>query len=152
MEMNYINEINAFYQRQETNPVSAHAMNLWHTLLHVNYGSGWKKQFTVMVAVLCSKGNLSINKFKRARRELQDKGYITYQSQQGKENQSAIYEIISSVKLIQDSHDDPNNHSHKEILPDWFINQHQVKKQTTDPVADAKVRLELQKIIAKYVR
>jgi len=94
--MNYIKEINAFYQRQETNPLSSHAANLWHTLMHVNNRAGWKKTFTVAVSVLCSKGNLSNSTFKRARIELHDKGYIHYKSRRG--NQAAIYEITSLVE------------------------------------------------------
>src|SRR5690625_2872890 len=104
--MNYIKEINAFYQRQETNPLSSHAANLWHTLMHVNNRAGWKRTFTVAVSVLCSKGNLSNSTFKRARTELHDKGYIHYESRRG--NQAAIYQIISLVEPAINKSDDGN--------------------------------------------
>lgn len=34
--MNYIREINAFYDRMEQEPLSGSAVSLWHTLLHIN--------------------------------------------------------------------------------------------------------------------
>lgn len=101
--MNYIREINAFYQWQETNQLSSSGANLWHTLMHVNNRAGWRKKFTVPVSVLCSKANLSNSTFKRARRELRDKGYIRYESQAG--NRSAIYEIISLVESNPEQND-----------------------------------------------
>lgn len=100
MVMNYIKEINAFYQRQETNPVSANAANLWHTLMHVNNRAGWVRQMTVAVSVLCCKSQLSESAFKRARKELHEKGYIHYESRGG--NQSAIYQIMSSEVIYKD--------------------------------------------------
>src|SRR5690625_2701842 len=100
MVMNYIREINAFYQRQETNPVSANAANLWHALMHVNNRAGWVRQMTVAVSVLCCKSQLSESAFKRARKELHEKGYIHYESRGG--NQSAIYQIMSSEVIYED--------------------------------------------------
>lgn len=98
--MNYIKEINSFYQRQETNPLSSSAANLWHTLMHVNNRAGWKNKFTVAISVLCCKANLTNSTFKRARTELRDKGYIRYESQRG--NRSAIYRIVSLEQSTAD--------------------------------------------------
>src|SRR5690625_2123242 len=103
MVMNYIKEINAFYQRLETNPVSANAANLWHTLMHVNNRAGWVRQMTVAVSVLCCKSQVSESAFKRARKELHEKGYIHYESRGG--NQSAIYQIMSSEVMYEDEDD-----------------------------------------------
>lgn len=99
--MNYIKEINAFYQRQETNPLSSHAANLWHTLMHINNRAGWKKTFTVAVSVIRYKSGLSDSTFKRARTELHEKGYIRYESRRG--NQAAIYEMISLGHLDENN-------------------------------------------------
>ncbi|MBP1971347.1 hypothetical protein J2Z83_003486 [Virgibacillus natechei] len=74
--MNYIKELNAFHNRLETNPLSASAANLWHVLMHVNNKPGWLKEFTVAVSVLCAKAALTESTFKRARAELDEKGYI----------------------------------------------------------------------------
>lgn len=94
-KMNYIKEVNAFHNRLETNPLSTAAANLWHVLMHVNNRAGWLEEFTVAVSVLCAKASLTESTFKRVRAELQEKGYIRYQSRGG--NQAAIYQIISLV-------------------------------------------------------
>lgn len=102
--MNYIKEINAFYQRQETNPLSSSAANLWHTLIHVNNRCGWRETFTVAASVLCTKASLSSSTFKRARKELYEKGYIQYESRGG--NRAAKYKIVSLVSATMDPKDD----------------------------------------------
>ena len=89
--MNYIKEMNAFYNRLETNGLSASAINLWYALMHINNRAGLLEE----VAVLGVKTSLSESALKRARMELQEKGYIRYRSQGG--NRAAIYEIISLV-------------------------------------------------------
>jgi len=91
--MNYLKEINAFYDQCETNSLSGAAILLWHSLMQVNNRARWKKKFTAPMGLLCHKSRLSASSFKRARKELSEKGYIHYESQRG--NQSAIYEIVS---------------------------------------------------------
>lgn len=93
--MNYIKEINAFYLEIETNPLSTGAGMLWHTLLHINNRAHWVEEFSVAAAVVCYKSGLSNSSFKRARTELQKKGYIAYRSRGTK---APIYRMISLVK------------------------------------------------------
>lgn len=98
--MNYLKEINAFFKLQETNPVSLAAANLWHTLMHINNGIGWREKFSSPVSVLGYKASLSDSSFKRARTELVEKGYIVFESQGGRK--AAIYQIISLVTSMMD--------------------------------------------------
>ncbi|WP_158591754.1 DnaD domain-containing protein [Oceanobacillus halophilus] len=91
--MNYIKELNAFSVKQETNRLSLGAANLWHVLMAINNRAGWVKEFTVAMSLLCYKAVLSESTCKRARTELQEKGYIRYQSRGG--NQAAVYSMIS---------------------------------------------------------
>ncbi|WP_373893765.1 DnaD domain-containing protein [Virgibacillus sp. CBA3643] len=93
-KMNYIKELNAFHNQQETNPLSAIAANLWHVLMHVNNRTGWLETFTVAVSVLCVKASLTESTFKRARAELRDKGYIRFYS---RGDQAARYEMIALI-------------------------------------------------------
>lgn len=93
--MNYIQEINAFYVRLETNPLTASAANLWHTLMHVNNRANWINEFSVAAVVLCTKSGLPNSTFKRARAELKEKGYITFTSRGTK---APIYRMISLVR------------------------------------------------------
>ncbi|MGJ9459599.1 DnaD domain-containing protein [Oceanobacillus sp. CF4.6] len=95
--MNYIKQVNAFYNHLETNPLSASAANLWHVLIHVNNRAGWRQEFTAAMPMLCYKANLTDSTFKRARRELQEKGYIRVTSRGG--NRAASYQIISLDRM-----------------------------------------------------
>jgi DnaD/phage-associated family protein len=89
--VNYLKELNAFYDRLETNPLSTSAIALWHSLMHINNKAGWVDEFAVAASVLCIKSGLKDSMFKKARNELSQKEYITFKSRGG--NQSAIYQI-----------------------------------------------------------
>ncbi|WP_087974845.1 DnaD domain protein [Oceanobacillus rekensis] len=102
--MNYIRQVNAFYTQLETNPLTATAANLWHVLMHVNNRAGWKEEITVAMSVLCSKANLTESTFKRARKELQKKGYICVKSRGG--NQAAAYQIVSLDGMMSQGNDE----------------------------------------------
>jgi DnaD/phage-associated family protein len=78
--MNYIKEINSFYDLMEREPMSASAVNLWHTLLHINNKAAWIQEFTVPATVLKLKGGLADSSFKRGRKELVERGLIECQS------------------------------------------------------------------------
>lgn len=95
--MNYIREINSFYDWLETNSVSDSAINLWHGLLHVNnkasYGTEWKEEFTVAISTLMVKTSLSKSSIIRARNQLKQCGRIDFRERKG--NQSAVYRIIA---------------------------------------------------------
>src|SRR5699024_10568670 len=92
--MNYIQEINAFYTRKQTNPLSGSAATLWHALMHVNNRAHSVKEFSVSASVLCSKSGLPLSTFKRARAELCEKGYILHQSRGTK---APVYQMVSLV-------------------------------------------------------
>ena len=97
--MNYIREINAFYDWLETNRLSLSAIALWHALMHINNKAAWTDEFAVAISVLCVKTGLSPRGVTEARNELKNKGRITWQSRKG--NQSAIYRIISLSEELQ---------------------------------------------------
>jgi hypothetical protein len=97
--LNYIREINAFYDWLETNRLSLSAIALWHALMHINNKAAWTDEFAVAVSVLCVKTGLSPRGVTEARNELKNKGRITWQSRKG--NQSAIYRIISLSEELQ---------------------------------------------------
>ncbi|WP_269410329.1 DnaD domain-containing protein [Lentibacillus daqui] len=91
--MNYIKEINAFYDRLEREPLSASAINLWYTLMHINNKAMWAETFTASATVLRFKSGLKESSFKRARAELKEKGYIDYVSRP--RNQAPVYRMVS---------------------------------------------------------
>lgn len=108
--MNYIKEMNAFHIRQETEPLTIAAAYLWIVLMDINNRAGWKKQFSVAATLLCAKTTLKEGTFKRARKELQEKGYIHVLSQGA--NRAAVYQMISLQKTtvkVNETNDDRTN-------------------------------------------
>ncbi|MBM7571392.1 hypothetical protein [Aquibacillus albus] len=73
-------------------------------MIHINNKAGWKKQFTVAASVLRVKTNLTESSFKRARKELEEKGYISVLSRGG--NQAPIYQLTSLSSILDHSTDD----------------------------------------------
>ncbi|MGP4060998.1 DnaD domain protein [Halobacillus sp. H74] len=94
--MNYLKEINAFHDEVELNSLSASASLLWYVLMQFNNKTGWKKEFTVPTAAILVKSGLSESTFLRARKELEEKRYILFQS--GSRHQTPGYQMISQVK------------------------------------------------------
>lgn len=111
--MNYIQEINQFYIRTETNPVSPGAGILWYALMHVNNRTKWSSEFSVPASVLSAKSSLSVSALKRARKELVEKGYIIVTSRGTK---APLYKFNSAGEVTQ--------------VPDQVTDDNQAKDQT----------------------
>ena len=103
-DMNYIREINAFYDWLETNELSTSAISLWYALMHINNKTGWKNEFTVALSVLSIKSGLSPRAVTNARKELAEKGRIKWESRNG--NQAAQYTVNSLVEELQEIYAD----------------------------------------------
>ena len=103
--MNYIKQVNAFYDRLELNPLNSSEIALWHGLMRVNNKTAWSNKFTVASSTLCKysgiKDTSKSSTFYNARNGLEQKGYITWQSRKG--NQAAEYSIINLSTLFVDS-------------------------------------------------
>ena len=108
-DMNYIREINAFYDWLETNKLSTGALSLWYALMHINNKTGWKNEFTVPISVLSVKTGLSPRAVTNARKELADVGRISWESKDG--NHAAQYRINSLVEQLQALYADSSSHS-----------------------------------------
>jgi len=103
-DMNYIREINAFYDWLETNELSTSSISLWYALIHINNKTGWKNEFTVALSVLSIKSGLSPRSVTDARKELTEKGRIKWESRNG--NQAAQYTVNSLVGELQELYAD----------------------------------------------
>ena len=90
--MNYIQQINNFYDRLETNPLSGNAINLWHALMATANKAGWINKYAVAISILEVKTSLNKKAIERARNELAIRGYIVWNKRGG--NQSAEYTLI----------------------------------------------------------
>lgn len=93
--MNYLLQINAFYDRLELNPLNSSEIALWHALMSINNKAAWSNTFTVASSVLCRRSGIKdtskSSNFYKARNALTQQGFITWESRKG--NQSAKYSI-----------------------------------------------------------
>lgn len=99
--MNYIKELNAFYDWLEINELSPSAINLWYALMHINNKAGWAETFTVAESVLCVKTGLTDRTLRKVRNELKQKGRIDFISRKG--GRAPIYKIISFLSTENNS-------------------------------------------------
>ncbi|ATW24137.1 DnaD domain-containing protein [Candidatus Formimonas warabiya] len=107
--MNYIKEINAFYDWLETNSISDSCIVLWHALMHICNKAGWVTEFAVAISTLETKTGLKKDAIIRARQRLQQSGRIIFKSRSGQ--QSALYIIIPfeiNCVVLNDTNYDTN--------------------------------------------
>jgi DnaD/phage-associated family protein len=76
--VNYIREINAFYDWLELNELSKPAVLLWHALMHLNNKSGWQESFTVARSVIEAKTSLKKDAYYKARNQLKQYGLLEF--------------------------------------------------------------------------
>lgn len=90
--MNYIEQLNSFYDLQEQHPISIKAFCLYHHLLHINNKLFWRERFVLPNSRLVNLTGLDIRTFDRVRNELIQKGLIEYKK--GKGSQAGEYKIV----------------------------------------------------------
>jgi hypothetical protein len=78
--MNYIKEMNAFFDWLETNPSEATTQLLWFHLMGIANKSGWPEWFTVANITLQAKVGISENTLIKHRNYLKQSGRIEYQN------------------------------------------------------------------------
>ncbi|GGF17990.1 hypothetical protein GCM10010954_15960 [Halobacillus andaensis] len=133
--MNYLKELNAFHDQVDMDSLSPSAITLWLTLMQLNNKTGWKKEFTLPASVVLGKSSLPETSFKRARKELKEKGYIRYTSL-GR-NKAPVYEMISRViepqvnEVAAPQADGQTDHSMDEST-DALFKRNEMKRKETD--------------------
>ncbi len=90
--LNYIAEINAFYDEISVEPLSSGQQALWHALMHLNNKLAWREWFTVANKTLELYTCLDRKTILRAREKLIERGFIDVKLN-GKKATS--YKIIS---------------------------------------------------------
>lgn len=92
MKVNYIMEINRFYDWLETNQLPKAAIALWHSLMHIANKTGWDNAFTVAISIIESKTGFKRSELFEARNVLVQKGRLRWRQRGG--NLCAEYELI----------------------------------------------------------
>ena len=95
----WMQEIRYFYKRQLAFPLSPHAQALWAYLMYRGNEAFWHFPIRLSLLELAGATKMSVTMVKRARRELEDYGYIRHQSFGG--NKPAGYYILSNINIGQ---------------------------------------------------
>lgn len=104
--MNYITELNCFYARLLTQPLSSDAQALWGVLMHLCNRAGWPPQFTVASSTLLGMLGYSYSALSRARTELVETGLIMHTPRPGR--LAPYYALVPlSGKAVNKSGDKP---------------------------------------------
>lgn len=99
--MNYIMQLNGFWNWARTNEISHLELDLYMSILDIANSTSWKTQFSIPNSSL---GRFDKNSLTRARNRLVQYGLISYQK--GKKGQAPLYQVI---KLYEDEPIIPNN-------------------------------------------
>lgn len=94
--MNYIMQLNVFYEKATGESLSLKAIGLYMLLLNKNNKLGWIEEFKMTNNVIMSVANCTLYELKTARNELEEKGYIIYKK--GTKGQAGNYKIINLEK------------------------------------------------------
>lgn len=110
--MNYISQLNAFFDIKLSNPLSANAQCLYINLFYMNNKCNWIERFTVSNTMLCALTGIDRRTLDRVRNELIQKGYIEYKKGTG--NQAGTYLIVQfdTQNVIQDDMQSGTQMSH----------------------------------------
>ena len=101
--MNYIAQINAFWDSATTNPLSTGQVSLYFALLHVCNRSNWIEWFAAPNQVLSVLTGLSRSGILKARNELKQRGLIDFRERGTKTTLYTITIVNSKQVSVQDS-------------------------------------------------
>lgn len=90
--MNYVEQMQGFFVKKQTAPLSANAQCLYINLFFVNNMAGWADEISVSNTYLQALTNLSRIQLDRARNELVQKGFIDYLKGSG--NRAGKYLLV----------------------------------------------------------
>lgn len=97
--MNYIAEINSFWDSIILNPLSTGQVALWFGLMHINNKCNWTEWFTVSNQVLSIHTGLSRSGILKARNELKQRGLIDFRERGTK---ATSYKMVTISNSTQD--------------------------------------------------
>lgn len=139
--MNYINELNAFYDWTLINNPSTGQIALWYALMQINNKCCWKEWFSVSNSILENSTGLSRSGILKARNSLKQAGLIDFNS---KGTKSTSYKLFSISKSKQESVQDSMQASNQEsVQSSNTINKQEQIKQKDSKKKNNKKEKEL---------
>ena len=160
--MNYIRQINAFYDVLETNPLSAPAIALWHALHAIANKTGWQNEFSVSVSILGLRAGLDAKAVQRARNKLKEVGLIDWKSRGA--NRAAVYRLIEIGETIENKkesgvpHFVPHSvphfvpHSVPQCVPINKLNEKETKQEDIPPNPPKGARIDYAGVVELFNR
>jgi DNA replication protein DnaD len=147
-KLNYIKQLNAFYDWRLLNDLSGKEQVLYLTLLHLNNKCGWKKEFNApnrTLELLCSIDRSALNKL---RNNLIQKGLIEYKK--GRKGKAGLYKIKCLYMCNYYTGLDTNTDTHLDTNPDTNIAT--IPKQKQNKTKKEVVEEQRQKLIGECQR
>lgn len=92
--MNYIKQLNTFYEMIMTNPLSSGQIALWSALMHINNKCSWIEWFSASSSRLQEITGLSESGISKARNALKQRGFIDFRK-------SSNRKIAPQYKIIE---------------------------------------------------
>lgn len=107
--MNYIQQLNGFWNWARTNEISHMELDLYVSILDIANSTSWKTQFSIPNSSL---GRFDKNSLTRARNKLVQYGLIKYNK--GKKGQAPMYQVVKlyendDINPINDTYNDTNS-------------------------------------------
>lgn len=129
--MNYIAEINSFWDSTILNPLSTGQVALWFGLMHINNKCNWTEWFTVSNQVLSIHTGLSRSGILKARNELKQRGLIDFRERGTK---ATSYKMVTMSNSVQDSTQDGKQVCNQDGVQDSTqdsntLNKHKLKQK-----------------------
>lgn len=132
--MNYVAQMNAFWNWRLLNQLNSRAADLYMALLHFNNLGGWQKEFTVSSTMLQSVCGISRTELSRHRNTLIQMGLISYQG--GKGSRSGFYQIFDLCIVYRtqtDTQPVTQSRAEKKVYINNIINNKQNEKKQEAP-------------------
>ena len=142
--MNYLKQVNTFFELLIANPLSANAQCLYFNLLNINNRCNWSEEFTTANSTLMGFTNLNKQALYRARNELIQKKYIDFKKgvNQNQSGKYKIFEFVTADDTAHDTADDTPNDTPNDTADDTNNKLNKTKQKQTKHIKKKEIKKE----------
>lgn len=142
--MNYLKQVNTFFELLIANPLSANAQCLYFNLLNINNRCNWSEEFTTANSTLMGFTNLNKQALYRARNELIQKKYIDFKKgvNQNQSGKYKIFEFVTADDTAHDTADDTPNDTPNNTADDTNNKLNKTKQKQTKHIKKKEIKKE----------